>query len=253
MKITIDTLKERPLSYSSIKEFAKSPRHYIQYLTESRSASKEMNLGSIIHALLLYPSEFDMLFAIAPDVDRRTKDGRIAWDDFASTVKDKTVITNSELNDAKSIVDIALESTKVRSAIEQCNAFEQEFRQDINGLPFRGFADGLSDSYILEVKTMSDASPQNIIREFNNRKYHIQAALYSKVFNLPVKYLVVETKTPYNYVVCDASDDYINYGNIELQKLCDRFKECMDLDAFNTGYEFNMDSEFTIGLPSWVK
>ena len=44
MNIDINFLNERPLSYSSLKEFAKSPSHYIHYVLAKREPSKEMAL-----------------------------------------------------------------------------------------------------------------------------------------------------------------------------------------------------------------
>jgi len=74
--ITIETLRERPLSYSSIKEFAKSPKHYVYYVHNRSAPSKAMDLGTLIHALLMYPQKTAEMFAIYPDVDRRTKVGK---------------------------------------------------------------------------------------------------------------------------------------------------------------------------------
>jgi exodeoxyribonuclease VIII len=251
--ITIETLRERPLSYSSIKEFAKSPRHYINYINAKREPSKEMNFGSMIHALLMYPRVFNDSFAVCPDIDRRTKEGKLAWENFQSSAEGKIVVSESELSEANSIIDMALSRLQVKNTVENCHTFELEFRTEVSGLPFRGFVDGLSNNYILEVKTMSDASPQNITKEFYNRKYHIQAGLYNLVYNLPVKYIILETKSPYNYMVADATEDYIKAGQDELYKLIDRFKQCIDMEAFDAGYQFNLDKIFEVGLPAWVK
>lgn len=253
MKITLQTLQERPLSYSSLKEFAKSPRHYVNYITAKREPSKEMNFGTLIHTMLMYPGTFADVFAVCPDVDKRTKDGKQQWEAFVEASQGKTVITESDLSEANSIVDMALSSSQVKDALASCHSYELEFLTHKMDLPLRGFVDGLSDKFILEVKTMSDASPQNITKEFYNRKYHLQAAIYNMIHGLPVKYIILETKAPYNFIVADATDEYINKGMEELDWLIKRFKLCMDMDAFTSGYQFNLDNVFTVGLPSWIK
>lgn len=253
MKIDINFLNDRPLSYSSIKEFAKSPRHYINYLSQPRTASKEMNLGSMVHCLLLYPSSFPEQFAVAPDVDKRTKDGKALWDSFVSESEGKTVVSESEFNDANSIVDNVKESIEVKNIINECVSFEEEFKTTVEGLPFRGFVDGKGNSFILELKTMGDASPQNIIKEFYNRSYHIQAGLYSLHHNMPVVYIIAETKPPFNFYVAKCSDEYIKAGINQLMSLSKKFRDCMDLEAFNAGYTFNMDRQFVVDLPPWIK
>jgi exodeoxyribonuclease VIII len=254
MRIDLEFVQNRPLSYSSIKEFAKSPRHYVHYVLAKREPSKAMDLGSLIHCLIMYPSKFNNQFIIAPNVDRRTKDGKATWEEFMLTSNGKTVITEDELAEATQITDNVMSNWKIKNTVTECTSFEQEFKHDILELPFRGFVDGIKEGeYILEIKTMTDASPSNVTREFYNRKYHIQAGLYNLVHKLPVKYLIVETKAPYNSMLVDVSDDYIIKGQQELMDLAEKFTICMDLDAFNAGYAFMESEEFVIGLPSWVK
>jgi len=254
MRIDLEFIQNRPLSYSSIKEFAKSPRHYVHYVLAKREPSKAMNLGSLIHCLIMYPSKFNDQFIIAPNVDRRTKDGKATWEEFISRSNGKIVVTQDELEEAEQITNSVLSNWKISNTVKECTSFEQEFKHDILGLPFRGFVDGVnSGNYILEIKTMSDASPSNVTREFYNRKYHIQAGLYNLVHKLPVKYLIVETNAPYNSMLVDVADEYIEKGQQELMDLVDKFNTCMDLDAFNAGYGFMESEEFVVGLPSWVK
>ena len=46
------------LSYSSLKEFAKSPNHFIQYIERKFEASDAMIFGSAVHCAILEPDEF---------------------------------------------------------------------------------------------------------------------------------------------------------------------------------------------------
>lgn len=251
--ITIETLKERPLSYSSIKEFAKSPKNYIQYLNAKRDPSKEMIFGSAIHCLLLYPDLFEDQFAVAPDVDRRTKDGKATWERFVEESGGKQVISGEDLDEANQIVVSILGNQSIKDAIKKCDHFEKPWQEEIHELPFRGFFDAYCSEYVIEFKTTSDASPQNFIRDFINRKYHIQAALYSQASGLPIKYIVAETKAPYNFYMADVSQDVINYGWNELLKLSELFHQCMTLNAWDKGYEFMVDGPMVIELPSWIR
>jgi exodeoxyribonuclease VIII len=254
MRIDLDFLKERPLSYSSIKEFAKSPKHYVYYIHNKSAPSKPMELGTLMHTLLMYPDKVSEQFLVTPDVDRRTKAGKEQWEEFIAQANGKTLISQDEMTEAIGISDIILSNWKARNTIMECNSFEQEFKIDIAGLPFRGFVDGIKDKeYVLEIKTINDASPANVTREFYNRKYHIQAGLYNLAHNLPVKYLIVETKAPYNYMLVDVADEYLKRGQEELYALADKFTTCIDLDAFNAGYGFMEETEFVLDLPSWVK
>lgn len=254
MRIDLNFLKTRPLSYSSIKEFAKSPKHYVHYVSAKREPSKAMDLGSLLHCLIMYPSKFNDQFIVSPNVDRRTKDGKLVWEEFVAISNGKTIITEDDLSEATLISDSVMSIPVIQQAVTDCHYFEQEFGFEIQGLPFRGFVDGINvGEYILEIKTMNDASPSNITREFFNRKYHIQAGLYNLVHNLPIKYLIVETKAPYNSMLLDVTDQYIKKGQEELFDLTEKFNTCIALDAFNAGYQFMESKDFVIDLPSWVK
>jgi exodeoxyribonuclease VIII len=249
--ITLENLQERPLSYSSLKEFAKSPRHYISYLNKERKSTPAMEFGSLVHCLLLQPEEFALNYALMPNVDRRTKDGKAVYEEFIASSNGRTVITQDEYNNADDLVANAKENQLISDAVMGCNKFESEWRAEIGGLPIRGFFDGEADDYILEVKTTNDAEPRTLINDFYKRMYHIQAGLYNLVSEKQIKYLVVETTAPYNSYLALASDKYINAGKKRALDLIEGFKYCMDNQEFHKGYE-HYHGNISIDLPHWV-
>lgn len=251
--ITYDTLLKRPLSYSSIKEFAKSPSHYIHYLNAKREPSKEMNFGSLVHCLLLYSQQFNEQFAVAPDVDRRTKEGKAKWEEFVESSGGKIVVTGEQLDEATEIVNRVFSNVYLKDMIHECDKYEHEWTNSINGLPFRGFIDAMHDDYIIEVKTTSDANPTSFMRDFYNRKYHLQAALYHTIMSKPIVYIVIETNPPYNFFSARISQDYIDLGWREIGMLTNKFKKCMNDDAWNEGYQYMVDEEIVIKPPTWIK
>ena len=251
--ITLEKLQERPLSYSSLKEFAKSPKHYLDYLNRTRETTPAMLFGSMIHCLLLEPFKFDEQFAVIGNVDRRTTEGKKAYADFLDKAAGKDVVSESDYNEAKNIVNNAMTNQDIASAVNGCHSFEQEFRTEIFELPVRGFFDGVADDYILEVKTTNDATPKTIINDFYNRFYHMQAGLYNHVSQKPIKYLIIETKAPYDSYLASPSDDYIENGKNSLFDNIEAFKYCMEYNEFNRGYDYHHESPFIIDLPKWAK
>lgn len=55
-----------------------------------------MRIGSAAHAMILQPDEFPRLFAVRPQVDGRTKEGKAIITRFAAEHQDKTVLTQDE-------------------------------------------------------------------------------------------------------------------------------------------------------------
>ena len=118
--ITQETLSQRPLSYSSLKEFAKSPSHYIQYISKKKEPSREMNFGSLVHCMLLYSQQFTELFAVAPDVDRRTKDGKATWEIFSASQGNKIIVTGEDVDTANEIAARIFSNSDVKCVVHSC-------------------------------------------------------------------------------------------------------------------------------------
>ena len=246
--ITLEILQERPLSFSSIKEFSKSPKHYLDYISKPRIPPTDaMKLGSTVHCMLLRPEMFNDEFAVAPDINKRTNAGKEEWAIFVSQNANKTVIENDTYEHARRIVDNVLTSNDSRYLIQNCYDFEREWHMDVEDLPYRGFYDGISDEYILEVKTIKDANPKNVMYEFYKSKYHLQAALYAMSSGKDIYYIVIETSEPYLSYSAPASIDYIKKGVEEIGLLNERFKLCLQKNSFDGGY--NYFREITIDLP----
>lgn len=246
--ISLETLRERPLSFSSMKEFSKSPRHYLDYITKPKTPPTDaMKLGSVVHCMLLRPEAFNDEFAVAPDINKRTNAGKEEWAAFTAQNADKLVIGNDDYEHARRIVDSVLTSNDIRNLIQNCYDFEQEWQMDVDDLPYRGFYDGISEEYILEVKTIKDANPKNVMFEFYKSKYHLQAALYAMSSGKDVYYIVIETSEPYLSYAAPSTVQYIQKGADEIGTLNERFKMCMNMNGFRGGYNFF--NEIKIDLP----
>lgn len=252
--ITEQKLQERPLSYSSLKEFAKSPAHYIEYLRKQRTSTPATLFGSMVHCLLLEPAKFNEQFAVMKDIDRRTKDGKEEYAKFLEESKGKEVVANDQYMDAVQLVNKAFSQKHIHDAIGGCFSYEKEWKKEIHGLPFRGFFDGEAEDYILEIKTANDASPKTIIRDFFDRSYHIQAALYNQVSGgKNIKYVIIETKPPYTIALASPTQEFIDKGISDIERLANSFKVCMENELWDMSYEYYNEGEFIIDLPSWVK
>lgn len=250
--ITLEQLQERPLSYSSLKEFAKSPRHYLDYLNRKKETTAAMLFGSMVHCLLLEPAKFNEQFAVMGTIDKRTTAGKEAYAKFVEESAGKDVVMENDYNDAKALTDNVLSNPSLKQYVDNCHQYEQEFRAEMWGLPVRGFFDGIAEDYILEVKTTQDATPDALMRDFFNRQYHMQAGLYNLVSNKPIKYLVIETKSPYDSYIADATENYIKKGQELFSNTIVKFSECMKHNAWDKGYEYHT-GKISIDLPSWVK
>ena len=78
------------ISRSKLMLLDKSPYHFwyetMSGFAEKQESTPAMNIGSAFHTMLLEPAKFQMEFAVAPKVDRRTKQGKEDWEIFVEKV-----------------------------------------------------------------------------------------------------------------------------------------------------------------------
>lgn len=81
------------ISKSALDQIARSPAHYMAYKAAPHEPTPAMLLGSVFHAAVLEPGEFDARYCVAPEgIDRRTKVGKEAWAEFEYEANGKEII-----------------------------------------------------------------------------------------------------------------------------------------------------------------
>jgi len=252
--ITKEFLMQRPLSFSSIKQFIKSPQHYIQYLKQDKKPTESMLLGSLIHNMLLEPDGFDTKFIIEPDINKRTNQGKEDYQKFLDSVSEKNlqVVEPKTFIKAKEIVTQFMYSPTYKY-LKMMDTKEHRFDKEYGGLPVCGYVDAMNDDYNLEIKTTSSCDIESITRDFYNMKYHLQAAMYQWYNGKPMMYVVIETSAPYLSRAFIASESYMKEGYKLFEKAMSDFSYCMSMEQFESGYEFYGDELSTLDIPSWAK
>jgi len=235
------------LSYSALKQFEKSPNHYIQYVTKERDdSSKSMNLGSATHAFILEPDKFAERYFVAPKIDKRTADGKRLAKEIEETGKIHVSTEDFEMID-RMAKNIERSQWGKKLVSDLAVSYEQEFLADINGYPFKGFIDIVGESYVADLKTDRDASPAAFMKSADNLGYHIQAAIYSTITGKEFYWVVVENAAPHNCSVFVQSEEDYEKSRAYLFDLIDRFK------AWDGEYDGYTAEIVTLSLPPWSK
>jgi hypothetical protein len=81
---------------SAAKHILTSPAHYQAYINTPQEETKALRFGTFVHSAVLEPHTLDDLYATAPDCDRRTKEGKAAWAEFATANAGKTILDAEE-------------------------------------------------------------------------------------------------------------------------------------------------------------
>ena len=240
--------KRKYLSASALKAFSKSPNHYVQYVTGTVTATPAMTFGSALHCFVLENDEFENMYAVAPEVDKRTKAGKEVWKAFVEGTVGREVLTQQDMGLILEMSAAIREHKPAQDLLEGCVAFEQMREGEIQGVQFKGIADGLSDGYILDIKTCQDASPEAFERTAFNSFYHEQGVAYQTLFNVDRFYwIAVEKNPPYNVSVFMQSEEAFYKARKHLFDLVRRWD---NWDGLPQSYSKGV---FTLNLPKWAK
>ena len=260
-------INQRPLSFSSLSNFAISPIHYIKYITQPKTTSPQMQLGSLVHTLILEPNEASK-YIVSPKFDLRKKADKEAKEEFELANIGKEVIDPDVWQQAKDMQESVYSYKKAQSVLNNMYETEKEFKINILDLPMRGFIDGIGkmidNHYIIELKTSKTSDPNEVPKDFFNKKYYIQAAVYTLALRKlgiigqdeypPFMYIVVESTSPYITTVFQAEQAYVDYGIQELYRLLNDFRSWMELGFPVSGYsKTGVEEIYSLGLPMWIK
>lgn len=241
------------ISFSALKAFAKSPNHYIKYVTEPMD-SDAMRLGRAFHVSALEPHLFAEQFAVAEKVDRRTKAGKEYWAAFQEENKDRDVLTMDEYTLMTTMTSRALNDRVAAEYLwpEGKREFEVDREQELGDSNAMTLVKARADIYepgkwVADLKSVRSADPEDFQRDAYRMEYHLQAYIYRVLFDVPAFYWIcVEKESPFNVVVYKQSDRAFAMAERRFKHLLTKFQEWDGTEeSYTTGV-------FTLDLPSWA-
>ena len=257
------------LSHSKLETFRRRPalffKKYIAKSLPQVEASSAFRIGSAAHTAILEPGQYGWRYARKPDgIDRRTKDGKIAYAAFEAENVGKIVISEDEHDQVSSMFD-AVNLHKLASQLLSAGTAEVTWRTQ-GKMPLQCRTDwfnpdgcDLSDGrpYVADLKTvesLDDEAFSNFEKSVFRYGYHRQAGFYSplitEITGSPVFdffFIAVEKVEPFGVAVYQLSDDAVARGQDESIEDLRGIKACMD-----SGVWPNIEEKLhELGLPKW--
>ena len=81
------------VSSSDLKKMAKSPAHFRYWKDNPEEDTPSLLFGRAVHKYILEKDDFYKEFAVAPDINRRTKDGKAQWLLFQDQNEGKDIVS----------------------------------------------------------------------------------------------------------------------------------------------------------------
>lgn len=198
----------------------------LQYWDGKNRVTDAMHFGSLIHKLLLEPESFNDEYAIFTGARRAGKE----WQQFKSENENKQIIKMSELDDANSIVQNAMNNPIFNEIMSNKVHTEKQVTWTHAGVGFKGFIDVESiingETIVCDIKTTTDAG-KRFQRDLIYNDYKMQAAMYLENYDPNTQFFIiaVETVAPFNVQVYRLGGNMIAQGFNEYTNLVDKYNQ----------------------------
>lgn len=172
------------LNASGINAFYKSPLHYWKQSTfnperERNEPTPAMVMGSLAHCLILEPESFDKEFILAPEINRRTNEGKAQWLAFQGKAQGKLIVTPEQYNQAIDMRDAMFANKAVAKLLGNgCSEQPVTWHRNGEGILCKAKLDYLRSGLLVDYKTTKDASLKGFSRSLANYGYYRQMAWY---------------------------------------------------------------------------
>lgn len=237
---------EKHLSFSALKSFMQSPKHFFTYKTD-KTVTKAMTDGNIFHMACLEPEKFKQSFWVLDDTTKCAEIGGASpratklykeWvSEQVALNTGKEMLSKADYDTYMSMSDYLKECTATKELMEGLTERESEFEFTYDNFLIKGKIDGKGSDYVIDLKKVADASYKKIRWVVEDNMYDMQAGIYTYACNIFTYYLIF-IDTSCNVSVVKLSTPTLHNGFGKFTVAIDEFRRCCEEDLFNSSYEF---------------
>lgn len=233
------------LSKHELDNFAVAPSYYIHRKSQEWKPSRSMELGTLIHSLVL---EGRVDYAVGPDVDRRTKAGKEEWQLFCEENLGKTIITEPEAQ----IIAGCYKACEplMEHCVYDSDNIETSLFWERDGVKCKGRPDMIAtvnrEVCLVDLKTTNDI--RNFDSSFHRFRYDVQAAWYQYGLKAAMDlddvpgfwFLVVDTEAPHLAQFMRAGNEVLANANAKIEEELAYFSRCQSAQEWPGLPEFKL-------------
>ena len=225
---------------------SKTPMHFLYEQTHPKEDTPALAFGRATHKAILEPETFSDEFAVAPKVDRRTKDGKETWNKFVEDNAGKEVITEEDfeiLQDMKAVIDHDVHASAFLNGIHEQSFF---WTDSATGEKCKVRPDCISEvdgkKYLVDYKTTDSCADGAFERSVRKYGYKFQSGMYREGYfqntfeDVGFVFVAQEKTAPYAVRVYICSDEFLNEGYTQFREAIGIYHECKTTNHY-WGYE----------------
>jgi len=238
---------------SNLDQINKSPAHYKWARDNPQDPTPAMRLGSLTHMAVLEPDRFSGECVVMPSMDRRTKDGKLKWEEFQAAHPHHELLTSDEHTKIIAIRDAVYAHPMARKLLDQIDRVEAStfWTDPSTGVECKCRPDAvLKNGMLIDLKTTQDAGP-GFSRSVSKYRYHVQAAFYGDgmggLEDNAMVFIAVETTGPYLVACHMIAPDSLLAGREAYHRNLETYLKCSQSGEW-PGYSETINQ---IELPPW--
>lgn len=241
------------VSKSGLDKINRSPAHYWHhYLNPDKEDedTQALKIGRAFHTIVTEEHRFYREFIVTPNgIDRRTKDGKLAWSRFLEAAEGRTLLKDEEWEQLIAMRNAVMEHPICWHIFNGEGYAEEVFTgtcQD-TGVPVKCRTDWRThDDIVFDLKTTDDARQDSFARSVRKYRYQVQDAFYRDVFTASTGrylrgfiFIAVEKTPPYNVKLYELDEDAQHDGRVQYIDNLITFRDCKTANKW-PGYETNI-------------
>lgn len=240
-----------------------SPEKFRYFLDHPIEKTPAMAFGSACHKFVLENEDFGSEYALAPNADRRTKEGKATWEAFMAMLGGRTPITADENQTMIEMYEAIERCPLAKKLILGKGETEKAFfwTDPETGEKCKIKLDRLVKYnrrwYVVDYKTCMSAETNRFNSEIFRLGYHFQAGMYTdgvmhcmKLKKRPgFLFVAQEKKPPYSVNVIEVSEEVMNAGVAKFHELLGKYHDCKVLDHW-VGYVGDVPNDCFV--PTWM-
>ncbi len=250
------------VSRSRLKTFAKTPYGYwYEYLSGHfvRKEKEAWIIGELVHTMLMEPGLFNEKFFTWERQDRRTRAGKIAYEQAFMDAGTRSLVSNEDVIKANSIVETLYANPIIKQIVTPAEGVETYIESSIfwtdseTGIKCKCRPDLLRGSLVGDLKTTKSANPREMALSAVKYGYYLQAGMVSEGLNAMEmaldKYVLIcaEKEEPFDSAIYILEDDAIEFGRRQFRVLLRRLAECIEKNVWPSyGISY-------LNVPAWAE
>lgn len=249
------------ISRSELFKIGESPEKFKYYKEHPEPSTPALIFGQLFHAMILQPETVDEQFAVAPNVDRRTKAGKEAFAEFEQASQSKTVVTADMFNQASEMCEALKQNEFVEKLLNGEKEIPFFWTDDLTAEPCKCRVDCLTELgdslVIVDLKTTENAETEAFMRSAVKYGYDFQAAMYGKGVEVntgkkPIfVFIAIEKKPPYAVNILQADDLIVRRGYDLFREYIGIYHDCKTTGNWY-GYLGKMNQINNLALPAYL-